>query len=234
MSEEEKQEETNQEEKWNQERQELDQNHSVERKQWTSEKGAMQGQLSQAQDNVQSLKSQLDTLKTEREQFKKLDPESADVPDVIARQERVIQELSDTKNELRTLQARASDIEKFEEARAAETQRKQTIDKICGPLDRDYGVKYRNDAKKMADDLVDSGQEKVEDKFDAYMLLERCYKKLADGDKKPSKKGVPTDNGRGGSTTKLTDPVKETTMAETISDFRKGTWAKIKAATNKE
>jgi len=228
---EESEEKISQEEQWNQQRQELDQKHSVERKQWTSERGSMQGQLTQAQVDVQTLKSQLDSLTVEREQFKKLDPENADVPDVIARQEKMIKKLSDAEKELVSLRSLASDMQEQAKSNLLADERKRVIDKICIPLDQQYGVKYRNEAKKMADDLVDTGQEKVDDQLDARNLIERCYKQLSDADKKKaSKKKTPTDNGGGGSTAKTTDNMKESSMAETMTDMRKGLWAKIKEA----
>jgi hypothetical protein len=82
-----------------------------------------------------------------------------------------------------------------------EDMRAKTIEKILKPLDEEFGSKYRTAAKKMADKLVDNGDEQQPaDAYEASLLMRKCYRRVVDGEKVPTKekKSPTTDSGSGG------------------------------------
>ena len=158
----------------------------------------------------------------DRVEIEELDPLRADVPDLVNQNRLLINELKDLKKGYSELKSLATEFQTTESNRKAETKRQSMIDKICKPLDKQYGAKYRNKAVKAAEDAVQNGTEsQPSDAIDAYFMLETYYKKLKETDEtKPEKKVIPTDNGSGAFSF-MGAEIKEGSLDSVLAQIRK-------------
>ncbi len=75
----------------------------------------------------------------------------------------------------------------------------KTVESTLAKVDIPGAAKYRNEATKLADELVDSGQRKQPKTFDeAIDLMTDCYLQVKKG--QTSKNSVSVDTGKGGTT----------------------------------
>ena len=213
---------TEDEQQWNKERQRAEQA-EANLKKVLADKNLMVEQLSDYESQIAQLEGQIRTTAKHQEELEELDPNSADIPDLVKQNKKLFSELKNTKTALSKLEALATEFQKRETARDAEVRKQEIIEKILKPLDEEFGGKYRNTAKKMADELVNLGQEnQPKDAFDAYLLLYKCYKKLKkdDATQEAQKKNVSPDSGAGGVDYRP-ENVKEGTFKEVLAEMRK-------------
>jgi hypothetical protein len=207
-------------EEWNKEKQRADMEHAnfLKAKQ---EKDLLAGKLDSMEQTISRLQ---EAIKVNQEQVEigELDPLRADVPDLVNQNQKLIARLKKLEQEQMELKSLATQYKTKEQQREQDTVRQKMIDKICKPLDSQYGAKFRTKAVKMAEELVAEGKEsQPEDALDARMLLEKCYKQLSSKDEtKEEKTKIPTDNGAGAFSF-VGSEIKEGSLNDVMGQLRK-------------
>ena len=190
-------EETKEDEKWSQEKQRADQAEANYRK-LAQEKDAVTASLSERDTKLESLEQKLADLAESQDVPVEdlLDPDLVDAK-TIKTVSKMARQIRDQKKSIDKLTRLANDFQSKSEKREAKSEKEQTIEKILKPLDKEFGAKFRNSARKMADKLVDDGKEtQPKDVIEAMTLMRQCYIKVQDDAKaKEEKKTVQTDNG---------------------------------------
>lgn len=207
--------------KWDTEKQRADQEHANYEKateqtaKAEAEKSAITEEFQAQAIKVAELEEQ---AKAQTADYPELDPDMVD-KNVIKSFTTMKSDLKTAKDELVTIKGKVAEYEKNEQQKTIETQRNLIIEKMCKPLDDEFGAKYRNAAKNLADELVKNGKEETPvDAIDAMNLMRKCYKRLVEKEK--SSGTVRTDTGGGGTTTPATEKKFGTTQ-EVLADMRK-------------
>jgi chromosome segregation ATPase len=186
--------------KWDKFQQQLDQERANTRK-LSQDREQLSMKLGEMSAKVETLQRAISDSKTQAQEVKDLDPNSADIPELTKHNNWLRQQLRETQESVKKLAGLATEFQGREQQRALEDMRAKTIEKILKPLDEEFGAKYRTTAKKLADKLVDSGEEQQPaDTYEASLLMRKCYKRVVDGEKVPTKekKSPTTDSGSGG------------------------------------
>jgi len=186
--------------KWDKFQQQLDQERANTRK-LSQDREQLSMKLGEMSATVETLKRAIADSKVQTQEVKDLDPNSADIPELTKHNNMLRQQLRETQESVRKLSGLATEFQNREQQRSMEDMRAKTIEKILKPLDEEFGAKYRSTAKKLADKLVDSGEEQQPaDAYEASLLMRKCYKRVIDGEKVPTKekKSPTTDSGSGG------------------------------------
>jgi hypothetical protein len=221
MSEELKSEEQVKDAKWDAERQRADleranfQRAKAEKEQLATKVSAYEGRIADLEKQIK--------VNAKSVEIQELDPLRADVPDVVKQNQLLIQELKSLRKGYNELQELASDFQKTEAQRRAESDRQKNIEKICKPLDTKFGAKYRTKAVKLAEDAIADGREDTPtSELDAFFILERYYEKVkSEEDKaKPKDTPIPTDNGSKAFSF-LTSDIKEGSLEDVMAQLRK-------------
>lgn len=190
------------------------------------EKTAIETELAGRDEKLQELQTRLEEYASTKgvDDIDNLDPAYTDAK-VIKVIKTLKADVEEAKGNLKEQQEKISAYEQKETERAATKQKNETIERVLGLCDDEVGPQYRNEAYKMADELVRSGEEKVGDELDAYRLLTKCYKKLAKEKEKSKTPGVTTDTGEGGISVDDSE-VKTGTLEEVRADMEKnkGSW----------
>lgn len=209
-------------EEWDKQRQRADQL-EANLKKVLNDNTALSGTVRNYEDRIGQLEKVIQLNKQQMTDIKELDPLSADIPDLVNQNKILISELKNTKDKLSTLEKLASDFQKERQSQQESEKKSAIIEKILKPLDEQYGAKFRNEAKKMADDLVDSGKVKQpEDAIDAFLLLAKCYQDVKNKvtSKEVKEKSVATDSGTG-NIGYIPDEKQEGTFEQVLSDMQK-------------
>ncbi len=217
---EEQTEETQVDEKWDKERQRADQLDSNLKK-VASERDSLQENMTRLQAEKEELERQIKVNQESQVEINPLDPLQSDIPDLVNQNNKVIEELAETKRQLAELKTIADEYKSLEQKRQADARREAAIEEVLGPLDDRFGAKYRAPAKKLADELVQKGEAKQpQDKFEAFLLLEKCYDQVSKKalDKKAEK--ILPDTGGGGVPFKDSQ-MKEGSREEVLAEMRK-------------
>lgn len=179
---------------WDKEKQRADMEHANFLKA-KSRNEELQSKLETYESRMADIESQIKEKQKEVE-IAELDPLRADVPDLVNQNQKLIQRLKNMELQFKTLQSKAVEFEKKELTRQQTEERQAMIDKICKPLDKEYGAKFRSKAIKLAEEAVNNGtEESPKDAMDAYFLLNKVYAKLAEEAKTVEKKSIPVDTG---------------------------------------
>ncbi len=184
---------------------------------------SLKASLADTQKKLNDIEQSLKVSRTQQVEIEELDPLKADVPDVIKQNRQMADRIRAYEGRIASLEKLATNFQQTEQMREAERRKQETIERILTPLDEKFGAKFRNEAKKMADDLVDSGKEpQPNTELAAYLLMEKCYAQVKEKSEKTGKKTspVPADNGFGGVPFKE-DTAKEGTLQEVLSEMRK-------------
>ena len=203
--------------KWDTEKQRVEQAEANYKKA-IAEKEAVAEQFTLQQQKITELTEQI-AAKKEDTPYPEIDPDLTD-RNVIKSIQQMRAELKTAKEELGELKAVATTYKATEEQRQAQAYQDRLIEKMCKPLDEEYGAKHRNSAKALADKLVNEGREKKpEDAIDAMYLMRKCYQTVS---KKPAEKddSVRTDSGSGG-VSPPSGPKVAGTNQEIFADMRK-------------
>lgn len=140
---------------------------------------------------------------TEAQKIGTMDPALAD-DTVIKNIQLMDQRLTAKEQEISAMSKKIDAYEKQQADIQAKTANEQvkasvykTVESTMAKLDIPGAAKYRNEATKLADELVDSGQRKQPKTFDeAIDLMTDCYLQAKKG--QTSKKSVSVDTGKGG------------------------------------
>ena len=211
---------TDESQKWDKEKQRADMEHANFLKA-KSQKDMLESKLGNYESRMEQLEKQI-KVNQDKVEIAELDPLRADVPDLVNQNQKLIQKLKQMETQFQSLQSKAQTFEEKESQRQQNEDRQKTIDKICKPLDKEYGAKYRSKAVKMAEDAVNNGDEESPlDAMDAYLMLTRYYKKVKSEDETEKKKEtIPVDTGLGAFSFQGTD-IKEGSLNDVIGAMRK-------------
>ena len=139
-------------------------------------------------------------------------------------------ELKEAKRQVAELsQFKTSTEQRFAQV-DVDNRKKAAIDKILAKCDKRYGAKYRNDAFKLADEMVKSGtKNQPQNEWDGLELMEECYEQVkTEADKtQDDPKTLVTDTGGGGVSfddTKIQTGSHEDVLANMKKN--KGSWQK--------
>lgn len=156
-----------------------------------------------------------------------LDADKADVPDVVREYAKMRTALEEQTKEITALKQKAVQYETNAEKERQERDKEATIERITTPLDKKYGAKFRNEARKLAEDEVSSRGYAPADPLEARDLLEKHYINLkAEAEK--TKETIPSDNGRGGSKASFGDNITPGKIDDVMGQVRKGGLAALK------
>lgn len=216
--------------KWDEQKQKLDQAEAntskakLQTEEYAEALGEKETQLAEMQAKLDTNQK---TVETKKDQLAEMDSQFVD-KGVVSNIHRL--EESNKKQAERI----AKQEEKIAKAETIEQQRQDALmvegmkQEILKDCDKEFGSKYRNDAYKLADSLVDNGKEKQpKTQYQGSILMRKCYKQIKDEAEakvkaEEEKKKVPTDSGSGGiSHTKTTR--KSGTMQEVLADMKKDT-----------
>ena len=204
---------------WDKEKQRADMEHAnfLKAKSTNEE---LQGKLNTYESRMSDLEAKI-KVNQEKVEIAELDPLRADVPDLVNQNQKLIQKLNNLETQFTQLQSKAVEFEKKELGRQQSEERQATIDKICKPLDKVYGAKFRSKAIKMAEEAVNNGVEPApKDALDARDMLEKSYKKLVEEAKSVEKKEtIPVDTGSNAFSFQSSD-IGEGSLKEVMSKMR--------------
>jgi len=187
-------------EKWSQEKQRADQAEANLRKAST-EKDELVKSVSAGNEKMAKLEQKLADLAEAQDVPVEdlLDPDLVDAK-TIKTVSKMAKQIREQATSIKDLKKLADGFQETSKRREAKSEKDKTIEKILIPLDKEFGAKFRNAARKRADALVDEGKEKQpKDVIEAMTLMRDCYKFVVSEaeKKKEEKKTTPADSGTG-------------------------------------
>ena len=189
--------EEKEDEKWSQEKQRADQAEANFRK-LAKEKDELVSSISARDTKLAGLEQKLADLAEAQDVPVEdlLDPDLVDAK-TIKTVSKMAKQIRDQKKAIDNLTKLADDFQSKSKTQEAKSEKEKTIEKILTPLDKEFGAKFRNSARKMADKLVDDGKEdQPKDVIEAMTLMRQCYVTVkTEAEAKAAKKVVQTDNG---------------------------------------
>lgn len=221
---------------WDKVRQEADQ-YKANLEKAASERDALAEELSDKATTLQEKEVKLAELKGKFEaqakkddfDFENLDPNSADFADLVKSNSKIGKLLRQVVEKQDKYDKLVTEYKTEKEEAEVATRRNAAVEKILGSLDKRFGAKYRNEARKKADELVNSSKKpQPQDALDAYFLLEPIYEELKKADTKLDKKLIPTDTGVANIPFQQKEGVKTGEIDEVLADMKKNpsSWQK--------
>lgn len=211
-------------EKWSKEKQRADQAEASYKK-LVTERDEIYGQLAERDSKIEKLEQRMSELAEAKEVPIEdlLDPDLVDAK-TIKTVTKMAKQIREQEKAIKQLSKLAEDFQKKAKDDKVKSEKEKTIEKIMKPLDEEFGAKYRNAARKLADKLVDEGKEKQpQDVLDASALMRKCYKQVVkEAEEKEKKNSVQTDTGSSSVAfdEKLKD-LKSGSRREILADMRK-------------
>lgn len=205
---------------WDKERQRADQAEANLRKIQASkaESDLKAQQLERTVSDLQGKMEQIEAVKGL--DLTELDPDKADVPEVVKEYAKMSKVLEETTKKLTALERKAIKYEQDAELTRQEREKEGTIERICTPLDKKYGSSLRNEARKRAEEKVTERGFAPEDALECYQMLENEYITLA-AEASKKKETAPSDNGRGGSKVSIGDNITPGKVDDVMAQIRK-------------
>ncbi len=209
-------------EKWSQEKQRADQAEANFKKAST-EKDDLMLAISERDEKLGKLEQRIADLAESQDVPIEdlLDPDLVDAK-TIKTVGKMAKEIRDQKKAIDKLTKLAEGFKEKAAKDDAKSEKDKTIERILKPLDKEFGAKFRNSARKRADKLVDDGTEKQpKDVIEAMTLMRACYMFVKDeAEKKETKTKTQTDSGT--SSLSLDSPeVKKGSRLEVLADIKK-------------
>lgn len=222
------------EKKWDEQKQRIDQAEAAAKVLGTKAEGLavaneqMQTELAESRDQMTALEAKVaESARNVQAEADALDDMDADVTDkAVIRNLNKLQvqnaalqkQLTEQSSKYEKLEEKASAYEQNEQQRQNARHKDQVTERILTPLDDEFGAKHRNAAMKMADRLVDTGQEsQPQDAIAGMTLMRKCYKEVSKV--KEPKESVPSDSGGGG--IQKGGSRKTGSRAEVLADMKK-------------
>lgn len=216
--------------KWDEHKQKLDQAESVankarlEAQENAEQLEQAQGQLAEMQEK---LKANQQKVQDKKDDLAEMDSQYVD-KGVIANIHRLEESNRKLEERCKKYEEKISTIENGEQQRQDTLAVEKMKQEILSDCDKEFGSKYRNDAYKLADSLVDSGKEKQpKTQYAGYRLMRKCYTQVkdeAEAKEKAEKEKAnptPTDSGSGGISHTSASKRKSGTMKEVLADMKK-------------
>lgn len=208
---------------WDKERQQRDQAEANrQRATLRQENETLRGQ-------VTTLQAQIADLSNTKKASEKVESELPELPEDASTEElakavraatRTIKGLHAKLAGLETTTTRHEQETKAErESRLAEERRNETLNKVCGRLEKKHGAGLRNRAIAMMEALIDQGNVPA-DPADAALMLDECFAEAKKERDKKSKEEPRTDIGGGGPRPRLGPAkLKAGSLAEVAAQF---------------
>jgi hypothetical protein len=206
------------EKKWDKTKQEADQ-YKANLEKVLSEKYELSSKVDKIKGDYEirigELEKQIRLNTSSKMDIQELNPNDADIPNLVDQNKKLISELRLVKERQAQLEELARQVQQEREVTKAEKQKAEVIERILTPLDEEFGAKYRSAAKKLADEWVDSGKcHQPTNELDGYHLMRRAYAEVV-SKKSVVKETQPTaDNGSGSIQLGLGEDIGEGTLAE--------------------
>jgi len=210
--------------KWDKERQRADQAESVvakartEVQQYAAAMDGMKAQLAEANSKFEA--SQKET-QAKKDELLQMDTALVD-QNVIGNLEKL--EARDRANaqKLEEMSKKLSTYEADRTERIRQDSINEARESVLSQCDEEFSPKYRTEALKIADDLVDTGKAKrPADKFEGYLLMKKCYIQVSEKETSSKKAAVAVDTGKGGAPSIKKDTRKSGSMKEVLADMKK-------------
>jgi predicted nucleic acid-binding Zn-ribbon protein len=207
---------------WNKEKQRADMEHANWEKANEAKK-ELEQRVSGYEAEVASLRNKLKVNESKIE-ISELDPLSADVPDLVKQNKLLIERVKQIESYYDKLQDEAESLKRSEQSRTAEKQKQAVVDKICQPLDKEFGAKYRTKAVAEVEAAVEAGSVTTpQDALDAYQLLLPVYKRLKAEDETKSRgssDGIAVDTGGSSAFSFVSEGLKEGSLKDVVGQMR--------------
>jgi chromosome segregation ATPase len=205
---------------WDKERQRADQAEANLRKIQASkaESDLKASQLERTVSDLQDKMSQIEAVKGL--DLTDLNPDEADVPDIVREYAKMSKVLKETTTKLTALEQKATKYEQDAESNRQEREKINVIERICKPLDKKYGSSLRNEARKRAEKKVEERGYAPKDSLECYRMLEDEYIAL-ESEASKKEKTAPSDNGRGGSKVSFGDNITPGKLHDVMGQIRK-------------
>jgi chromosome segregation ATPase len=212
---------------WDKERQRADQAEANLRKS-NSKLAEVELQANQMQNTVSELQGKMAQIEAVKGlDLTDLDPNEADLPDIVKEYAKMSTAMKDMTSKMTALEQKATQYESDAASTRQERERASDIERICKPLDKKYGQSLRNEAIRLAEEVVAERGFAAVDALECHQMLEKQYISLAK-DASGKDKPAPSDNGRGGSKTSFGDDIKPGKLTDVMSQIRKGGLAALK------
>ncbi len=175
------------------------------------------------QNQITNLTAQISALgkKSETDNLGELDPALVDGG--------VIKHIDSLRGKLGTLEKKYGEAERKislyeqqETAKLEDARKSNVIEKILKPLDGEFGAKYRQQAIKLADELINEGEEQQpQDALDADRLMRQCYKKVKEQTETKKAASAVVDSGSGKSVASEKTAPKTGKLSEVWEQMKK-------------
>ena len=215
--------EQKEDEKWSKEKQRADQAEANYKK-LVTERDEIFSQLSTRDEKITALEQKMADLAEAKEVPIEdlLDPDLVDAK-TIKTVSKMAKQIRDQEKSIKKLTDLADGFQKKAKDDKVKTEKDKTIEKILKPLDEEFGAKFRNSSKKLADSLVDEGKERQpQDVIEAMALMRKCYK-IKQKEAEDKKETVQTDSGS--SSVSFDDSLKDKKTGgrrEILAEMHKG------------
>ncbi|MGI6140062.1 MAG: hypothetical protein ACOYI9_13675 [Candidatus Hydrogenedentales bacterium] len=202
---------------WDKERQRLDQAEAT-LKRISQEKMQIESKLPEYESKIAELQSKLDAFVSAKEvDADDLDPDLVD-PSVIKTVKKLKDQISFQQKSHDELLQKVSAYEKSEAEKRMIEMQKRRREEVLGPLDEQFGAKYRAEAIKLAEEKINSMPMPPKSDIETYRILEQCYRQAKQKDEQ--KQATPTDTGKGGIPLGESD-IKPGSRAEVLAQIKK-------------
>lgn len=206
---------------WDKERQRADQAEADLRKE-VARSTSQSVEMQSLTGTVKGLQEQLEQIEAAKNlDLKTADPDSADIPDVVKTQEKIIKALEDATKEITALKQKATLFEKDAQLSADEKAQEKVIERISKPLDTKYGAKFRNEARARAEKEVSDRGRAPADSLECHQMLEKHYIDLVEEEKSGKKKTTVTDGGKGGNVRTIGEGITEGSLDDVVAQVKK-------------
>jgi len=213
-------------EQWDKDRQRIDQAEADARRAREDADTAIET-LAETRTELAEVKAELakgkQVVQAEKDKLENMDPDV--VPQsVINNLKRLEERNTELQKRNEALETKAQAYEEAQRTSLQEAAKNTTIERVLKECDDEFGAKFRNDAYKLADELVDSGKEKKpKDVIEAMRLMRKCYKQVSET-KPETTNDVPADSG-GGSAPPAPETRKSGSRTDVLADMKKtGAW----------
>jgi uncharacterized protein YhaN len=205
---------------WDKERQRADQAEANLRKSQArnSESELKSQQLEATVSELQGKMQQIEAVKGL--DLATLDPNEADVPEIVREYAKMSKALKDTTKKITALEQKAAKYENDADTTRQEREKEGVIERICKPLDAKYGVSLRNEARRLAEEEVEVRGFAPKDALECRDMLEKHYITLSTEASK-KKETVASDSGRGGSKVSFGDNITPGSLSDVMGQIRK-------------
>lgn len=213
-------------EQWDKERQRADQAESTaekareEARSYAEELGETRAQLQQMETQLESFQKE---TQSKEDALAQMDTALVD-SNVITNVEKLNARDAALSKQVEDMAKKIADLETEKVERVRQSAVSQAREDVLSRCDEEFSPKFRTAALKIADKLVDGGdEEQPQDRYEGYILMKKCYQQVSEKEesKTKTKTSVSVDSGKGGVTHTTKTTRKTGTMKEVLADMQK-------------